>query len=214
MEDSFDPDYAKRYIQGVWGSFEGLIYKDFNKEKHTGDYRNKPLKNYVAGYDDGYRNAACLLVGGVDPDNRMHIIAEYYKSDRTTDEITSDIKPMYERYEVRKIFCDPSGLNAIETFKRHYMRALDADNTRKGEGSGISKLKSLFKQDMIFIDKGCTHLIKQLQSYRYDKDKISGNYNEEPVKKEDHAVDALRYLVTEYDPFRRFTPGVSFDWVT
>jgi phage terminase large subunit len=214
MEESFDPDYAKRYIQGVWGSFEGLIYKDFNKEKHTGEYRNKVLKNYVAGYDDGYRNAACLLIGGVDSDNRMHIIHEYYKSDRTSEEITQDITPLLKQYTVYKVFCDPSGLNAIETFKRNHIYALDADNTRIGAGSGISKLKSLFKQDTIFIDKSCVNLIRQLQSYRYDKDKTSGNYNEEPVKKEDHAVDALRYLVTEYDPFRQFTPGVSFDWDT
>lgn len=213
MEESFDPDYARRYIAGVWGSFEGLIYKDFNKEQHVGDYRGSlAYKNHIAGYDDGYRNPACMLIGGFDSDNKLFILHEYYKSDRTTDEISQDIKPLYERYDIRKIFCDPSGLNAIETFKRKGMRAQDADNTKKGEGSGISKLKSLFKQNMIFIDKSCIHLLKQLQSYRYDKDKASGNYTEEPVKKDDHAVDALRYLVSEYDPNHRFVMPISRDW--
>lgn len=212
MEDSFDPDYARRYIMGAWGSFEGLIYKDFNKDLHTGDYKQLPLKNFIGGYDDGYRNPACLLVGGMDNDNHLYIIHEYYQSDRTTDEITEDIKPLYQKFDMRKIFCDPSGLNAIETFKRKGIRALDADNTRKGEGGGISKLKSLFKQNMIYVDKTCVNLIKQLQSYRYDKDKASGNYTEEPVKKDDHAVDALRYLVSEYDPNKRFVMPVSMDW--
>ena len=212
MEDSFDSDYARRYIQGVWGSFEGLIYKDFNKDKHVGDYVGLSLKNHIAGYDDGYRNPACLLIGGFDSDNRLFVIHEFYKSDFTTDEISKAIKPIYEKYDVRKIFCDPSGLNAIETFKRNSMRALDADNKRTGVNSGISKLKSLFNMDYIFIDSSCVHLIKQLQGYRYEKDRSSSNYTEEPVKKDDHAVDALRYLVSEYDPKKHFVMPVSRDW--
>jgi phage terminase large subunit len=212
MEESFDVDYARRYIQGIWGSFEGLIYKDFNKEKHVGDYREKTFNSYIAGYDDGYRNPACLLIGGIDSDNILHIIHEYYMSDRTTDEITRDIKPLYSRYSIRKTFCDPSGLNAIETFKRNGIRALDADNSIKGIGGGISKLKSLFKKDYIYIDKSCVNLVKQLQSYRYDKDKESGNYTEYPVKKDDHAVDALRYMLTEFSPDHHFVMPIGKDW--
>jgi len=211
MEDSYDVDYTRRYLQGKWGDFEGLIYKDFKKEKHVGDFSGKVFKHYIAGYDDGYRNPACLLIGGVDADNKLTIIHEYYRKDRTNDEIAEDIKPLFLKYQFRKIFCDPSGLNAIETFKRKGMRAVDADNTRIGANSGMSKVKSLFKQDMIFIDVSCKNVVKELESYRYEKDKATGNYNEEPVKKDDHAVDALRYLVSEYEPFRKFVMPVSFD---
>ena len=211
MEESYDSDYARRYLQGCWGDFEGLIYKDFKKEKHTGNFRDKQYKYYIAGYDDGYRNPACFLIGGIDSDNRLTIIHEYYQTNKTNDEITQDIKPLYTRYQFRKIFCDPSGLNAIETLKRNGIRAVDADNTRIGSNSGISKLKSLFKQDSIYIDNSCINLIKELESYRYEKDKKTGNYNEEPVKKDDHACDALRYMVTEYDPFKRFIMPISFN---
>jgi len=212
MEQSFDQDYANRYLLGQWGDFEGLIYKDFNRIKHTGDHSHTHYKYYIAGYDDGYRNPACLLIGGIDSDNKLHVISEFYQSDYTADEIAQHIKPLYNHYEVRKIHCDPSGLNAIETFKRNGLRAVDADNTKIGANSGISKLKSLFRQNMIFIDNGCKNLIKQLESYRYEKDKTTGNYNEEPVKKDDHAVDALRYMVSEYEPFRRFNMPISKDW--
>jgi phage terminase large subunit len=213
MEESFDSDYARRYIQGYWGSFEGLVYKDFDKEKHVGEYSKMAFNNHIAGYDDGYRNPACLLIAGIDSNNKLFVLHELYLKNFTSGEISYQVQDLYKKYGVRKIFCDPSGLNAIETFKRDRMYALDADNSKKGEGSGISKLKTLFKTDSIFIDKSCVNLINQLQSYRYEKDKASGNYNEEPVKKDDHAVDALRYLVTEYDPFKRFVPGVAFDWI-
>lgn len=212
MEDSYDIDYARRYLQGKWGDFEGLIYKDFKKEKHTGNYRDNKYKYYIAGYDDGYRNPACLLIGGIDSDNQLYIIYEYYQSNRTNDEIAQDIKPRYEQFGIRKIFPDPSGLNAIETFKRKGMRIGETDNSRTGANSGISKLKSLFKQNMVFIDLSCKNLIHELESYRYEKDKQSHNYTEEPVKKDDHACDALRYLVSEYEPFKGFVMPRSFDF--
>lgn len=211
MEESYDSDYTRRYLQGKWGDFEGLIYKDFNRGRHVGEYNGENFKYFISGYDDGYRNPACFLVAGMDSDNKLTILHEYFQADRTNDEIAQDIKPLYIRYNIHKIFCDPSGLNAIETFKRNGLRALDADNSRIGCNSGISKLKSLFKQDMIHIDKHCKNLISELESYRYEKDKTTGNYNEEPVKKDDHAVDALRYLVSEYDPFKRFVMPHSFD---
>jgi len=212
MEESYDADYARRYLQGKWGDFEGLIYKDFKKEKHVGDFKEKQFKYYIAGYDDGYRNPACFLIGGIDSDNKLHIIHEYYKTNKTNNEIADDIKLLYQKYQIKKIFCDPSGLNAIETFKRKGMHAMDADNSKIGATSGISKLKSLFKQDMVFFDNTCKNLIKEIESYRYEKDKKTGNYNEEPVKKDDHAVDALRYMISEYDPFKHVVLPVCTDW--
>lgn len=211
MEQSFDEDYSKRYLMGQWGDFEGLIYKEFNKEKHTGDYTGMVLKNHIGGFDDGYRNPACLLIGGFDSDNNLYILQEFYEKNLTSDEISYQIKPLYDQYGIRKIFCDPSGLNAIETFKRKGMRMGDTDNSRLGSNSGISKLKSLFRTNHVYIDKSCVNLIKQLESYRYEKDKNSKNYTEEPVKKDDHAVDALRYLVSEYDPNHQIVFPIGFN---
>lgn len=59
--------------------------------------------------------------------------------------------------------------------------------------AGINRLKDLFKVNKVIIDRQCTNLIDELHKYKWasnlsiDKDK--------PIKKHDHAVDALRYLV-------------------
>ena len=47
----------------------------------------------------------------------------------------------------------------------------------------------------MFIDKNCVNLIRELESYRYEKDVYGRNYSERPLKKDDHAVDALRYAL-------------------
>jgi PBSX family phage terminase large subunit len=189
-ENSFDDDYANR----------GLVYKDFDRSIHVGNYRDKNFKYYLGGYDDGYRNPACLLTLGVDDDKKLYVVNEYFEKEKTTDIIVSEISEINKAFPMRKIFADPSAQNFIETAKDKRLHVLDANNDID---NGISKLKSFFKNDIVHIDFGCKNLIKELGSYRYEKDKFSKNPTERPIKKHDHACDALRYSVTNYNPFRK-----------
>ena len=65
-----------------------------------------------------------------------------------------------------------------------------AVNTRvdKDVFSGIARVKSYFATDRIKIFPCCRNLIRELKSYWW------GN-GDRPVKKDDHALDALRYYV-------------------
>lgn len=204
MEKQYDDDYIKRYLRGEWGSFEGQIYKDFSIEKHVGNYAEKDLKSYkylIAGYDDGFTNPACLLVGGVDSDNKLYIIHEFYKSELTSKEIVDgEIQPAYRKYRFNRIYPDPSGANIIDVMRQSGIPIGDTDNNLD---TGISKLKGYFKSDIIHIDVGCRNLIKELESYRYAHDKSGKNATEVPIPKNDHACDTLRYMVTDFNPFRK-----------
>ena len=48
---------------------------------------------------------------------------------------------------------------------------------------------------MILIDKSCHIFKKEHLSYRYQEGK------EKPIKKDDHTVDAARYLTTDFNPY-------------
>lgn len=76
----------------------------------------------------------------------------------------------------------------------------DADNDLD---KGIAKIRSFFANDILFIDKRCVNLIKEIESYQYDKTSINSNEAEKPMKKNDHAVDAMRYGFTEFNPWRK-----------
>ena len=58
--------------------------------------------------------------------------------------------------------------------------------------AGISRVKSYFKnalgQSKLFIFSNCVNLIKEIKSYRWGKLDV-------PIKKDDHALDELRYFV-------------------
>lgn len=67
--------------------------------------------------------------------------------------------------------------------------------------AGIMKVKSM----PLYVLKSSTNLIKELGSYKWKKDK-NDKILEEPVKENDHAVDALRYAV--FTKLRN--PGMDF----
>jgi phage terminase large subunit len=50
--------------------------------------------------------------------------------------------------------------------------------------------------ERLFIQNNCTHLIDELQKYRWKKPPRTGEDGREaPVKRDDHLMDALRYAV-------------------
>ena len=200
MEKSFDFDYANRYLRGEWGEFEGLIYKDFDREYHIGNYRDRKYKYYIGGFDDGYRNPACLLTLGVDAENHLYVVDEFYETTRTSTEIATEVNEINRVFPMRRIYADPSAQNVIAEMKEKHLRVMEANNDIE---QGVAKLKSFFKNNVIFIDFGCKNLIKEIQSYRYEKDHVTKNATERPIKKDDHACDALRYAVTDHNPFRK-----------
>ena len=56
--------------------------------------------------------------------------------------------------------------------------------------AGISRVKQYLKGDgpRLYIFKNCVHLIRELKSYWWGKGDV-------PVKKNDHALDELRYYL-------------------
>lgn len=201
MEASFDEDYAKRYLKGEWGSFEGMVYKDFSHEQHVGSFQDKEYKYYICGIDDGTRNPCCMLTLGVDADNHVYIVDELYETGLVDTEKVEELYERHKKYNYKRVYVDPSALNLIESIKQRRIRVDGADNDLN---SGISKIKSLFKNNMIHIDKTCVNFLKEVESYRYMKDKnvTRKNLTEEPIKKNDHAMDAVRYAVTDFNPFK------------
>jgi len=211
MEQSYDEDYKRRYLYGEWGSFEGQVYKDFNYNKHVGNYRDHEVKYHMAGFDDGTRNPAALLVIGVDNDKNLFIKDEFYETGMVDAEKTEAIAAFDMKYNFQKVYADPSALSMIESMTNKRIRVRKANNDID---MGVSKLKSFFKNDIIHIDKKCRHLIKELESYRYEKDKqlFRKNKTEVPIKKNDHLLDALRYSITEFNPFRKPTMCSGTKW--
>lgn len=193
MEEAYDEDWILRFLNGKWGAYAGQIYKNFNPEKHVGDHRKRDdIKYYIAGVDWGVRNPSCILTIGVTKERHAIIVDEYYKPNRTSREVTEELKTLDRNYHYKKIFVDPSALDLITQCEQAKLPAEKGDNHVE---PGIGKVKSMFTKNMIYIDRHCRNLVRELQAYRYEKDKLNKNPEERPVKLDDHSCDALRYAL-------------------
>ena len=79
MEESYDDDWKRRFLNGKWGAFEGQIYKSFNPNKHVLDkkeveQKEKEIKYYIAGVDWGITNPSCILTLGITKEKKLIVV--------------------------------------------------------------------------------------------------------------------------------------------
>jgi len=206
----YPKNWVKRYVYCSWDDFEGLVYKEYS------DVRNKideyePLKGeslYIV-MDYGYRNPTAIGFYSVDYDGTARLYKEFYESGRQIAEISAYIKSHPEWESAYKL-ADPSiwnvqrdGISVGAEFAAKGIYFERADNSVL---QGVDKVNEYFKESKLFIAKNCVHTIKEIGNYKWKEIKPGQNRNayEEPVKKNDHMCDNIRYFINHvYTPVRK-----------
>jgi len=183
----------ERFEQEYMASFQktqGLVYKEFSREKHL--YETLPENTYekLGGVDFGFRNPAGVL-SIYFAKEKFWVEDEWYKRERTDAVIADYVKG--NKFD--EVYPDPENQGGIEELKQ---RNINVREVVKGKGSiitGINKVKEAFVTGKLMINKKCVNLIAELEMYSYDDEKGDRNENENPVKANDHLLDALRYVI-------------------
>lgn len=187
----------ERFEQEYMASFQktqGLVYKEFDRQKHL--YETLPENTYekLGGVDFGFRNPAGVLNIYLAKD-KFWVEEEWKKTERTDAVIADYVKG----YNFNEVYPDPENAGGIEELKQ---RGVNVREVTKGKGSitaGISKVKEAFITGRLMINKRCVNLIAELEMYSYDDEKGDRNENENPIKANDHLLDALRYVIMMKD---------------
>jgi PBSX family phage terminase large subunit len=184
-EDIFAQEYLADFRKQ-----EGLVYKEFEREKHIFDNYTKraEVNDIMVAVDFGYTNPTAVLRIERDKDNHYWVTQEWYKTGKTTPEIIEQVKSHNPNY----VYADPAEPDRIEEMTRAgiYVRDVSKDIV-----SGINSVRELFKQNRLHIHNGCSNLINELENYRYPEKREDRNEYEVPIKENDHALDALRYCL-------------------
>jgi phage terminase large subunit len=91
---------------------------------------------------------------------------------------------------------DPEAASAIETLRRRKIGLREVTKGKDSIRTGISAIRELFKQNRLFIHESCENLVYELETYSYPDKKDLHNEEENPIKENDHALDALRYALS------------------
>lgn len=203
------PVERARLLDGDWSvRREGLVYAGFDGCIMDGmaPDRSGPT---VGGIDFGFHNPFAAIYGHLDHDDVLWITGMRYKSGCTI--------PTHQEALPKNVrwWCDPSGAEPIRQLRDfghevrpcvHMPTRLSSGETRKPLLAGIDMVSERIRTGRLkIIREACLPLVRELGMYHYDEEKQS----EEPVKEDDHACDALRYLVVGLDRGRQRIPEPS-----
>jgi PBSX family phage terminase large subunit len=188
----------ERFEQEYMASFQktqGLVYKEFNRKQHL--YDDLPDADFkrVAGVDFGYVNPAAVLDIRVNGE-RFFVEDEWYKKQRTDVQIAEYVS----QSGFSEVYADPESPQAIEELKQRNVNIREVIKGKDSVQAGIKKIKELLISGKLKINSRCVNLISEFEMYSYDDEEQGVNQKEKPIKANDHALDALRYVVSMKQP--------------
>lgn len=187
----------------------------FDKSKNVVDEEDIPYEDAVEwriGVDYGTGNATVFELSFVDSNGCIYVVDEYYfagrleaqaandySAQKTDQEYADDMKMFINNhynitgrtYREIQIVVDPAAASFKLTLRRMHMKTKNAFNDVI---NGIRTVSTLFQQEKIKISTKCVLLLEEIQTYSWDIKKQEKGVDS-PTKRDDHACDALRYLV-------------------
>lgn len=211
-----------RYRYGIWAAAEGTIYSDsWDRKRNVIDPFPLPLEwpRYLA-IDFGYTHPFVCLWAALDPDGRIYIYRQIYKTQVLVEDHAREIKRVSHWGQTggdplpREIITDHDAQER-KTLEKHL--GLMTMPAHKTVLDGIQAVAARFRpagddkpRVMIFRDslverdrdlaqnKRPTCLEDEPDVYVW-RTGTGVSAKEEPVKEFDHGLDALRYLVARWD---------------
>ena len=191
---------------GQFMSHSGLVYSEFDENVHVCDPFDVPKEWYdKLSIDPGLVNPLSCHWYAVDGDGNVFVIAEHYAADHDAAWHSEQILKKCEELSWPKgisgkveALMDSAALqktlSAQSSVAQLFYDLGIAVNTKvnKNTWTGIQRVKQYLtkRTDMprLFIFRTCPEMIREIKGYRYGQ-------GDSPIKKDDHAMDELRYYI-------------------
>lgn len=182
-----------------------------------GSYNWQVIKKCIGGIDWGFTNPGVLSVYGVDHDNRLLLLKEIYQTRKTIDWWIPQAQKLEQEFagHIEKWKADPSRPDYIQQFnekglvceggKNAIRLGIDFFTTRLQDRVsdrprfGVYEYAQMERDEVLAEAQKPTGITQEFDEYVWPEDKDGKPKKEEPVDKNNHALDAARYVVMELD---------------
>ncbi|MET8475420.1 phage terminase large subunit [Streptomyces sp. NPDC006422] len=213
-----------RLRDGIWAAAEGIIYEGFDEAVHLVD-AVKPDGTWTrwGAVDFGYTNPFTYQDWWEDPDGRLYLAREVYYTRRLVEDHAKTIRDLLyypsgkPRGQLPRAIVADHDAEDRATLERHL--ELSTSPAKKSVSDGIQEVQSRLKvqpdgKPRLFICRDALveqdpelkerslpmGALDEIAGYVWAvKPGNSGGLKEEPLKENDHAMDAMRYMVAERD---------------
>jgi phage terminase large subunit len=204
--------WRERYLNGRWSLTEGAIYADWREDVHLVD--KMPNESHIVKryrvIDFGYSNPFVCLWIAEDSDGALWVYRELYQTQRLVEDWAKDITRLSANESYVATIADHDAEDRA-TLARHGIPTLKAD---KNVSAGIQAVQSRLKvqgngKPRLYVVRGCRvtldNTLKEAGKPTCLQEEFGGyvwsnkSTKEQPVKENDHALDALRYAIMYID---------------
>lgn len=185
-------------------SVQGAVYPSFNRDLHMVKPSQIPQEGTVyACVDFGWHTTAVLFVK-VDYNGTWWVYDEIYAHEMIMEDIIPIIRDKLQETRLQLMVGDSAQMEHITSFQR-FFPIVPVSKMQDSISMGINLVNQMLTpriawdsidepKPKIFIGSNCQKFIKEFEGYKYPEEKADRNPSEQPVKKDDHGPDALRYL--------------------
>jgi len=185
-----DEQMHRIYALGEWGVLKGLIYDPpvmIPRSQYPAEYDRE-----LVGVDWGFNNPTAALHLGI-KDQEIYITELFYESGYTTEMFTTEFPIMgYNNARINhtiEIICDAAEPDRIATLNQAGYNAM---SSHKGQGSVQSGIDCV-RTYKIYTCIENINYNREKSLYRWREKE--GKPMDEPMKEDDHAMDAERYAI-------------------
>lgn len=177
-----NPEKYAHVVIGRWADVaEGAVFKKWGIVKEFPQW----AKKVAIGQDFGYTTDVSAAVKCGIVDNALYVDELCYQSGMLTNALADKVRP----YGL-KVFAESADPRLVDEIKLRGVNIYGVDKSGPSIKAGIDKILSMD----LYVTERSYNFMKELRTYVWDKDK-DGNYINEPVDKDNHLMDAIRYYV-------------------
>ena len=200
----------ERFAQEIMAEFtktEGLVYKEFSRS----DIYHEDVVGYsesLAGVDFGFTNP-CAVLSIYFKDGVYYVEDELYKTGLTDAKVADYVAAK----NYNKVYPDPENPAAITEMSDRKVNVREVVKGKDSIVNGINKVREVLLEHRLKVNARCINLITEFETYSYPDSHNDRNESENPVDDNNHALDALRYVIMMHkakkqiiqQPFRDLT---------
>jgi hypothetical protein len=183
--------WVQQEYECLFTSLEGLVYPDFAQALL--DAWPRPAGRAVGGIDFGWRNPFAAVWGVLDRDDVLWLGGERYLRETPLHEHATALKQLGPV----TWYADPSGATEIAELRIGGLAVRRGDNDIR---LGIAAVSARLRTGRLKVLRdACPNLSAEARLYRYPTAAERALRGENPVDEHNHALGALRYLVSKLD---------------
>lgn len=206
-KDSMDEDSFEQEFMGEFRKMSGLIYKTFSRDTHMVEVpANLSQYSHFRSLDFGFGHNAALGYFAVSPDQTaIYLYDGLYRSQLDTEQLANNVKIKDSGKSIANAWADSAQPQIIDDLR---LKGVHFQPVEKGPGSvikGIANVAELLKiradtgKPTLMFAKHLTWIADEFEQYRWVQNKNENSaIKEMPLKRDDDAMDMIRYFCTSY----------------